>query len=112
MHDLQSYCIGCKNSLVCSIPVAWIVPLCIINILYCMLSSHVACSGFLPCMVSLFSWYDHISVHIVNRITPELRIYWVFAANSGVQTKFHGIALIYGQYTKHIGHTIVNGSAL
>ena len=48
------------------------------------------------------------------RDTPELRIFWVFPANLGVQTNFsvqlklHGIALINGNFIKHVGHSIMN----
>ena len=47
----------------------------------------------------------------LNRVTLELRIFWVFAGNHWVQTqvftvkiKFCGIALINTKYIKHVSH--------
>ena len=38
-------------------------------------------------------------------------MFWVFPANPGAQTNFHGIAKIDGKYIKHISHSIINSSA-
>ena len=47
----------------------------------------------------------------INRDTQELRIFLVFPPNSGVQTNFYSTALINSKFIKHIGHSIMNGSA-
>ena len=39
-----------------------------------------------------FNWHSNLWNHndtIINRDTPELRIFWVFPANPGVQTNFY-----------------------
>ena len=38
-----------------------------------------------------------------NRVTPELRIFWLFLANPGVQINVRDIAQINGKYIKHVG---------
>ena len=53
--------------------------------------------------------------HVSNRDTPELRIFWIFPANPGVQT-FTVKILWYctvtnDKYIIHVGHSIVNNSA-
>ena len=45
-----------------------------------------------------------------NRVTPELRLFWVFRTNKLLQIKSWGIVPINGKYIKHEGYSIVNVS--
>ena len=53
-----------------------------------------------------------INVNFYSRInseTLELRIFWIFPANPGVQTKFCGIAQINGKFIKQVNYSFMKG---
>ena len=77
-----------------SVTVVWTIPC---DILWCFIST-CCCYIYLFLFHFFFIWMSQNSesfFHQSNRFTPELRIFWVFPSNHGVQTNFYSFMVLH-----------------